>query len=47
MKKLLLSTLAIAVLAPPVGAQEAVSVAGTWNVTLETPQGTGASLRVE
>jgi hypothetical protein len=43
MKKLLvlLSYLAIAVLARPVNGQEAVNVAGTWNLTLETPQGTG------
>lgn len=40
-KLLLLSYLAVAVLVPPVNAQEAVTVAGTWNVTLETPRGTG------
>lgn len=40
-KLLLLSCLAIAVLAPPVSAQEAVNVAGTWKLTLETPEGKG------
>lgn len=37
----LVSCLAIAALAVPVRAQESVNVTGTWNLTLETPQGTG------
>lgn len=37
----LVSCLAMAAVAPPVMAQEGVNVAGTWNLSLETPQGTG------